>query len=227
MFPKISRILVVAPHPDDEAICNGGMIMLAKKKNLNVFVLFGSIGHSRQFLTNETNANVRLRELQKAAKYGNYKYEIMFEGEEFMRLDALPQKHIIEKIEDVSQSFKPDLVTIPYRNSFDQDHKALSLACLTAFRPLPPLLRHQPSIVLESEEPYTWPDEMGYVPNMFIDISNHFNEKIKLLKFHATQLRDDPFPRSPSNLRRLAGMRGSEIGASYAESYKLLRGKFI
>lgn len=227
MFPKISRILIIAPHPDDEAICNGGLIMKAKAKQIEVHVLFGSIGNSRQFLTQETNANLRLKELKKAAMYGNYTYDVMFEGDEFMRLDAVPQKHLIEKIEDTYQSFKPDLVTIPFRYSFDQDHKALALACLTAFRPLPPTLRYQAKFILESEEPYTWPSDIGFVPNFFVDITNHFKEKIKLLKCHKTQLRDDPFPRSPNNLLRLAGLRGCEIGVELAESYKLLKGQLL
>lgn len=221
------KILIIAPHPDDESICNGGLIMKAAAQKATVFVLFGAIGYSRQFLTNETNADVRIKELEKAANYGSFRYDIMFQGDEFMRLDSLPQKQLIEKIEDTSHSFQPDIVVIPNRHSFDQDHRALSTACMTAYRPLPQQLRHQSSIILESEEPYTWNEETGFVPNVFIDISDFFEKKIKLLKFHKTQLREDPFPRSPNNLKRLAGMRGCEIGAAYAEGYRLLRGNFL
>ncbi len=224
---KGKRILIIAPHPDDEAICTGGLIMLAKKMRATVFVLFGAIGSSRQFLTKQTLATERVIEAKQAATYGNYEYSIMFEGDEFMRLDSIPQKAMIERIEDTSQTFHPDIVCIPFGGSFDQDHRALHRACLTAFRPLPPKLRHQPKIILEVEEPYTWTDGNAFVPNFFIDISDVFEEKLKLLAKHKTQLRQDPFPRSPQNLRRLAGMRGCEIGGIYAEGYRMLRGQFL
>lgn len=226
-FLKNKKILVVSPHPDDEAICAGGLIILAKKQQSKVFVLFGAIGNSRQFLTKSTNSNVRMKELKNAAKFGNYKYEIIFEGDEFMRLDSVAQKSLIEKIEDATEKFKPNIVVVPSRDSFDQDHRALSSACLTALRPLPPELRHQPEIILEAEEPYNWPNETVFAPNFFLDINTVFAEKIALLNKHATQVRKDPFPRSEDNLRRLAGFRGCEIGVTYAEGYKLLRGKFL
>lgn len=221
------KILIIASHPDDEAICSGGLIMLAKNQKAKVFVLFGAVGYSRQFLTKETKTNTRIEELKEAARFGDYEYSIMFEGDEFMRLDTIAQKDLIEKIEDASHKFKPDIVVIPNRNSFDQDHKFLSQAALTAFRPLPPKLRHQPRIILESEEPYSWPEESGFAPNFFVDISGVFDKKISLLKKHTTQLREDPFPRSASNLERLAGMRGCEIGVRFAEGYKLLRGQLL
>lgn len=227
MILNKKRILIIAAHPDDEAICSGGLIMLAKMNRAKVFVLFGAVGYSRQFLTNETKASIRINELKSASHYGGYEYSIMFEGDEFMRLDSLAQKELIEKIEDITQKIKPDIVVIPNRNSFDQDHKALSTACLTAFRPLPPSLRHQPKIVLECEEPYSWPEESGFAPNFFIDITGVFGKKISLLKKHSSQLRQDPFPRSANNLERLAGFRGCEIGTRYAEGYKLLRGQLL
>lgn len=223
MFDKKS-ILIVAPHPDDESICNGGLIMMAKKQKAKVFVLFMAIGYSRQFLTGKTNTTERVKEIKKAAKFGNYSWAIAFKGKPFMRLDSLPQKDLIEKIEDVTQKIKPDIVCIPSRESFDQDHRATSLACITAFRPLPASLKHQPTVILESEEPYTWSASSIHTPvNFYVDISDCFQEKITLLSCHKTQLRNDPFPRSPENLERLAGMRGCDIGKKYAEGYHLLR----
>jgi hypothetical protein len=43
--------------------------------------------------------------------------------------------------------------------------------------------------------------------------------KFKALELHVTQLRKDPFPRSIDNLRRLAELRGKEIGADAAEGF--------
>ncbi len=221
------NIFIIAPHPDDESICCGGLIMLAKKEKANVHVLFMAVGYSRQFLTGKTNAIERIAELKKAAKYGNFTHELAFKGEAFMKLDYMPQKELIEIIENTTEKYKPDIICIPSRDSFDQDHRAVAEACITAFRPLPKTLRHQAKIILEAEEPYSWGKKLPFVPNLYFDISDVFHEKIELLKCHATQLRQDPFPRSPENLKRLAGMRGSEISTVYAEAYNLLRGQIL
>lgn len=220
---KGKKVLIIAPHPDDEAICCGGLIMLAKKIEAVVFVMFGSIGNSRQLLTGKTNSANRLDEAKKASEYGGFKYSIMFQGEEFMKLDIVPQKRLIEKIEDKIEEFKPDIVCVPFRDSFDQDHRALFSASITALRPIPKNLRHQPKIILEAEEPYNWTNRDQFKPNFYFDISEIFKEKIELLKCHTTQLREDPFPRSPQNLERLSGIRGTEIGVKYAEGYNLLK----
>lgn len=224
---KGQKILIISPHPDDEAIGCGGLIMLAKKEQASVFVQYVSVGTSRQFVTGQTTAQERMPEIKKAAEYGNFEYNISFQGNEFMKLDSLPQKEIIEKIEDISQQYKPDIVCIPFRQSFDQDHRAVNSAAITAFRPLPSKLRHQPKLIMEYEEPYSWTTEQPFKPNFYFDISSVFDGKITLLKCHTTQLREDPFPRSPQNLERLAGMRGCEISTQFAESYNLIKGQLI
>lgn len=215
--------MIIAPHPDDEAICCGGLIMLAKKQGAAVFVMYGSVGSSRQLLTGKTNPSSRRAEAKKAAGYGGFKYSIMFQGEEFMKLDSVPQKELIDKIEDKIDEFKPDIVCVPFRDSFDQDHRALFSASITALRPVPKNLRHQPNMVLECEEPYNWTNRDAFRANFYFNISEVFNKKIGLLKCHKSQLRDDPFPRSPQNLERLAGIRGNEIGVKYAEGYNLCK----
>jgi LmbE family N-acetylglucosaminyl deacetylase len=59
------------------------------------------------------------------------------------------QKEIIEAIEDIVQDFKPTIVVIPYRDSYSQDHRAVASASISAFRPIPQELHHQPRMILE------------------------------------------------------------------------------
>ena len=217
-------ILIISPHPDDEAIGCGGLIAKAKGNKSDVFVLYICVGSSRQFVTGKTSAADRLPEIKHAAQFGNFKYKIAYQGKAFMRLDTIPQKDLIEIIEDVTEKVKPEIVCLPFRHSYDQDHRAVATAAITAYRTLPRTIRHQPKMILEYEEPYTWTTDTLFHPNMYLDISDIFNEKMKLLNCHASQMRRDPFSRSPENLERLAGIRGCEIGTKYAESYRILRG---
>ena len=45
---KNKKILIIAAHPDDEALWSGGLIMKAKKEGAKVFVLYVATGESRQ-----------------------------------------------------------------------------------------------------------------------------------------------------------------------------------
>lgn len=219
---KDKRILIVSSHPDDEAICSGGLIMKGAREGAEVFVFYVSTGGSRQFTNGETKEDDRINEAIKASEYGLFRYQIGFKGTS-TKLDTIPQKEIIEAIENVVQGFKPEIVVIPYRNSYAQDHRAVAEACISAFRPIPDNLHHQPRMILEIEEATRWP--LASNPNFYVDITDFMDEKIELYKCHKTQLVDDPHPRSIENLKRLAGLRGSEIGVKYAEGYNLLRGQ--
>jgi len=220
---KNKKILIIAPHPDDEVICSGGLIVRAKSEKASVSVLFMAIGKSRQLISGETNEKIRINEIKEVSKFCKYSYRIQFVGDEFLRLDSIPQKKIIDAVEDEIDKIKPDLVVIPNGASFDQDHRATFTACITALRPLPKNLRHFVPLVLECEEPYVW--SLGeFKPNFYIQLNRaDLKFKFDALKLHKTQLRKDPFPRSIENLTRLAEMRGKEIGDDLAEAYRCHR----
>lgn len=214
------KILIVSPHPDDEAICCGGLIMLARRKGAKVFVLYMATGTSRQFMNGMTLEVQRIKEAKRAAKYGKFGYKIAFHGIS-TKVDGVIQKVLIEMIEDTVKNFKPNIVVIPYRNSYSQDHRAVAQACISALRPIPQSLHHQPEMILELEEATNWPTPANI--NFYVDISKVMDKKIELYKCHASQVTQDPQYRSCENLRRLAGFRGSEIGVEYAEGYNLIK----
>ena len=219
---KNKKILIISSHPDDEAICSGGLIMLAKKRGWEVFVLYMATGTSRQFVNGETLESQRTDEAYSASEYGGFELDIAFTNIS-TKIDTIPQKELIEYIENVTKDFKPEIVVIPYRNSYSQDHRAVAEACISAFRPIPESIHPQPKMILEIEEPTSWPTPS--TPNFYVDITDVMDEKIELYKCHKSQFTKDPQYRSPENLRRLAGFRGSEIGVKYAEAYNLLKGQ--
>ena len=219
------KLLVIASHPDDEMISSGGLIAKAKEKGSDVFVLYMCIGKSRQYVTISTEENVRIKEAERAANFLGFEYKFQFIGDEFMRLDSLPQKKLIEAIEDTVQEFKPDIAVIPSQFSFDQDHRALFSAAFTALRPIPKKIRHFVPFVLEAEEPHSWGLGPAFKPNFYIVLNQaQIQKKLDGLACHETQVREEPFTRSSENLTRIAQFRGNEIGEDYAEAYCLHRG---
>lgn len=224
-----SRLLVISPHPDDEALGCGGLIGKCQKENVKVLIAYISVGDSRQLITKKTNKNIRLKEIEKVKKYTNAKIKVIYTGKEFTRLDTVPQKEIIEKIEDIVESFKPTIITIPSSSSYNQDHRAVFDACITALRPIPKNIRYFVPHVLEYFEPYFWSSRKLKYPNAYLDLGekdkkgNLLDFKIGLYKCHKTQVRKDPFPRSKENIKRLAHIYGKEVGVNIAEPYHILR----
>lgn len=229
-----SRILIISPHPDDEAIGAGGLIGKALKEKAAVMIYYLTAGDSRQLVIGKTDSIKRLKEINEVKKFTKAKIKVEYVGEEFCRLDTLPQKDIIEHVEDVVEEFKPTLVAIPSYYSYNQDHRALYEASITALRPTPKGIRHNVSTVIEFGEPYYWGVNSAPSPNLFLDLTekfknggpskeNLFDFKIKLYKCHKTQVRNGVFARSPENLKHQAHVFGREIGVELAEGYRLLR----
>lgn len=222
---KGKKVLIIAPHPDDEILGFGGLIHRCKKEGAQVKVLYMAVGSCRQLVTGSTHENIRLEEAKNVSKHCGFEYEFLFIGEQFLRLDQVAQKDLIDPIEDLIEAFKPDILGISMHNSYDQDHRAVYEACITACRPVPRHLRHMPSLIVECEEPCSWVnDGQSFSPTLYLELDEEgVQGKIEAMKLHATQHREDPHPRSGENLRRWLEIRGKEIGVHAAEAYRVKR----
>lgn len=223
---KKSKILIISPHPDDEVIGCGGIIAKAKAAGSKLNVLYVTTGYTRQLVTKSTDHVTRVKEIEKASSYGAYNYSILFKDKFLLKLDTIPQKLLVDSFEDHIQKIKPDTIFIPFSKSYNQDHRAVYSAAITALRPIPINIRHHVNFIIEYEEPYTWSTDSVFSPNLYLDTSIFEKDKIKLMKLHKSQDRKFPFARSTENLIHRMRIRGSEIGVKSAEAFRLIRGQF-
>jgi LmbE family N-acetylglucosaminyl deacetylase len=63
----------------------------------------------------------------------------------------------------------------------------------------------------------------SFVPNVFMDISDHMDKKIRAMEIYESEIGIHPFPRSEENIRALATHRGATAGCKYAESFMLIK----
>ena len=63
----------------------------------------------------------------------------------------------------------------------------------------------------------------AFSPNYFINISNYLNKKIEISEIYEEEFGIHPFPRSTTNIRALATVRGAVAGFEYAEAFQLLK----
>ena len=222
------KLLVIAPHPDDEVIGCGGLIKRIKDAGRRVYVLYLTVGDTRDF-TKKSSSTIgeRRLEIEKVARFFGFDdYYLAFEGNDYhLRLDTLGQKAIMDIIErecPVSlESVKPTIVTFPSPASYNQDHRIVANATHAALRPTTKSNKNFVPFVLSYEEAADhWQLLSSSEPNFLLPLTQEdLAAKIFALKLYKSQLRLGANPRSPQVLKTLATVRGSLCGAAFAEGF--------
>jgi len=229
---KKQKLLVIAPHPDDEVIGCGGLIAKIKEAGGSVFVLFLTVGDTRDF-TKEglSTAKERIAEIEAVAKFLKYdNWDMAFEGNDYhLRLDTLGQKALMDVIERKSkvsiEKVKPTIIAFPSQNSFNQDHRTAALATFAATRPTPTGSKHLAGMILEYEEPIDqWSLNKSSGINFFVPLTKReVDIKMKALRLYKSQDRPAPNLRSAAALTTLSKLRGAHSGNMFAEGFTSYR----
>lgn len=221
-----ARVLVIAPHADDETFACGGTIAKVKALGGEVFVVCVSVGDLAMYGTNEpvVAGTTRSAELDIAMSVlGVDGYEVLFDDAyRHMRLDGLPRRDLIALLErDACYALdrvRPDVVILPSPCS-NQDHTAVFQAGFAACRPHLPQHRPFVPVVLVADQPQLCWSPETFKPNFYVDISGFLEIKLKAHACHASQLRPPPHHGSLENLEHLARLRGAEVSVEAAEAF--------
>jgi hypothetical protein len=76
---------------------------------------------------------------------------------------------------------------------------------------------------MKSETDFSLGTDLGFRPNVFVNIEPFFNEKLRAMEIYAPELGAFPFPRSHEAIRALATLRGATSGFKATEAFELLR----
>ena len=225
---KKQRLLVIAPHPDDEVIGCGGLIAKIKDAGGQVYVLFLTVGDTRDF-TKEglSTAKERIAEIETVAKFLKYdNWDLAFEGNDnHLRLDTLGQKALMDVIERDSkvaiEKVKPTIIAFTSLQSYNQDHRIAAFSAHASARPQPKGAKHFVETVISYEEPADgWTPMKNPDPNFFVELSeDNLAAKENAISLYKSQTRSAPSVRSKETIRALSRLRGSQCGAGLAEGY--------
>ena len=222
---KNARLLVIAPHADDEVLGCGGLISKIKSVGGKVFVLIFNVGSIEKY-NNKKFTDLRKKEAASAMKFLKVdRYDTIFDSPNDNRyLDAKPLHELISKIETESKvslaKIKPTIVAIPSINSHHQDHIHIFKACIAALRPLnKPIV--DTVISYEAPEHRRWSASGGFQPNLYIDIEKHLTRKISAFYKYKSQIRIGG--RDKHTIKNHAEYRGKEVGKKVCEAYFIHR----
>ncbi|MGH3343214.1 MAG: PIG-L deacetylase family protein [Carbonactinosporaceae bacterium] len=226
------RILILAPHPDDEILGCGGLISRVKNGCGEVYVQFMTVGDAADFSdAGASTGTERLREIDQVASFLRLdRHHVAFPGpEHHLRLDAVPRLELLTVLERTSPlsitALRPTAVALPEITSYHQDHQVTAQAGMAALRPGEDGVKHQPAAVLAYEEVADgWSPDAVPPPNLFVELGeDELDTKIKALALYTSQWREHPSPRSEPALRGLAAVRGAQSGTELAEAFRCLR----
>ena len=126
------KILVIAPHPDDEVLGMGGTIKKLSPKN-NITLLIMTDGASAQY-SDKKMIKVRKESCKKSSKILGIS-EIKFLNFKDMKLDSVPQLEINQEIEKIIKKIQPKIVFTSPKNDLNRDHDVTFNSTLVATRP--------------------------------------------------------------------------------------------
>ncbi len=225
------RILVILAHPDDPEFFLGATISRWNKAGHEVhYVLLtkGDKGAKDETLTGKDVARIRMKEQQAAAKrLGVQSIDYLEYEDGYLIPDLEMRKKIVRSI----RKFRPEiLVTCDPSNIFPSeryinhpDHRNAGQVVIDAVFPAAGNRFFFPELLDEGFDPHEVEEvwmSLTNQPNVKLDVTEHWDNKILALKEHASQIGDpDAFEE-----RMLERLQPEEDGAfTYEEQFRRIR----
>ncbi len=216
-------VLVVVAHADDEALGCGGTISRHAKSGDQVHVVFVADGVT-------SRSNLVDNELERRKQAANQACKILgirsttFLGLPDNRLDKIPLLEIVQRLERIIAKLSPELVYTHHYGDLNVDHRQTHHAVMTAARPLPgATIREILSFEVISSTDWSSVGLAPFLPNLFVDISEHLDTKMQALKAYNLEMRAPPHSRSLIHVQCLAQHHGLCVGTDAAEAFMVMR----
>lgn len=216
------KVLVIAPHPDDEIIGVGGTIAKRAKAGDEVYVCVVTKGQEPMFkkdFIEQGRRECRVADAKLGVK------ETIFLDFPAVMLETVTRYEFNGKIAEVVQKIKPDEVYIPHRGDMQIDHQMVVDAAMVAVRPRG---KEYPKRVYAyetlSETGWNIPNTVNeFIPTVYEDISDYFDTKLEAMTVFESQLAPFPAARSIGAIEALARFRGATVSVEAAEAFSLIR----
>ena len=220
------KVLSILAHPDDEVLGCGGTIARLSKKGNEIYVLILGEGiTSRDDIRDKQKRKSETLALRRQAEEANKLLgikKIFFYDFPDNRFDTIPFLDIVKVIEKIKNQIKPEIIFTHYEKDLNIDHQITYKAVITATRPLEKEnVKEIYSFEIPSSTEWSYP--LSFSPNMFYDISETIDVKIKALKEYKSELKKYPYPRSLEGVELTAKNWGMKVGLNYAEAFKIVR----
>jgi LmbE family N-acetylglucosaminyl deacetylase len=223
--PQSPKMLVVGAHPDDETLGAGGTIARYAQAGSEVWVCIVCDG-----VTARHSEVSRQRECAESACAVLGAARVVFCELPDQRLDGMDLVEVIRPIDECVRELEPEVVLTHFKDDVNQDHRAVFDATMVSTRPSSTTpVRTVMCYETASSTEWAAPFQGGvFAPNVFVDISDTLDVKVKAMaeyaNTHVSEVKTYPHPRSLEAVEIYAKRQGVVVGAHAAESFMLVRG---
>jgi LmbE family N-acetylglucosaminyl deacetylase len=221
------RILVVAPHADDETLGVGGTIArrAAEGHEVHVAVVTGHGSDPHPLWPRSVWDRVRAEARRAIDVLGAH--ALHFEEIPAAMVADQPIWQLNRTVGSIVERIQPDVLYAPFPFDLHKDHREVYHALSVAWRSSSATGRKLRAIYcyeVPSETHWNAPYlEAGFLPNTWVDVSAHLDTKLRALACYESQIRPAPDARSCDATRALAIWRGSQQGMAAAEAFVTIR----
>jgi N-acetylglucosamine malate deacetylase 1 len=215
-----NRIIVFAPHPDDDIIGCGGSIAKHIQNGKEVTIVYLTSGDSGSLSYSKENlAKLREEEAANGAKVLGTKNLIFLKNPDGY-LEA--NKDNLIKVTKIIRQYQPSIVYLPHNEEGHRDHRVTNEIVLNAVG------RAKGEWFQEvGEKPWSVSTVLSYEvhpplreANYCEDITDYIDSKIKALQEHKSQINNIEYDRGSKALAAYRGTMSSSF--KYAECFHIV-----
>lgn len=220
----MKKVLFVAVHADDETLGCGGTILKHKSQGDEIHWLLLT-GPTENHPYNFSKKHIEERAERVCRVADAYGFDgLHYLGLPTQLLHALDLRDIIQKVDAVIQTVRPNIIYMMNSTDVHSDHRVAFdavYACTKSFRK--PFIEQILMLEALSETEFALATQAtSFVPNVYVDITPYIDRKLEIMEMYPTEVMQEPYPRSISSIKALARVRGSRAGVMYAEAFQLL-----
>ena len=215
------KVLVFAPHRDDEILGCGGTMLKRKAAgdHITVCLVTAREGDVLPACTQRIHDEMK----RCHAFVGVDEYIGFHFGANKLELFTLLEFN--KAFDDAVKKVQPDEVYLPFWGDMQKDHQMTVDGAMVA-------LRQKNSYAPKRIYAYETLSETGinvpsvnniFIPTVYEDISDYLDGKLKAMSYYESQLHPFPDLRSIETVEALAKFRGAMVNVKAAEAFMLIR----
>lgn len=213
------RVIVLAPHPDDEVIGCGGTLLNHKRNGDRIFIVYLTTGEVflRDKEQYEKKVVVRKSEAKSVCDKGNFEFlywsniQARSIRDNYINL----QKDIIK----IFQYVRPNYIYIPNEEEKDTDHSITNSLSKESYWLSQAVNENN---IINSVNSLVYSYEVWSPLNKihkYVDISSYIDKKLELIKLYASQIEGINYAEGIKGLNQYRSVFA--CGSGFAEAYKL------
>jgi len=216
--------LIVAAHPDDEALGAGATIhkLVKKGEKVAVCIMCGQ-AEARAMRPEDNELQEDMRRCHEVL--GIEKTIVgCFPN---IKMNTISHLELVQFIENAIKETEASVIITHHPSDLNNDHVQTSMACQAAaryFQRNPEVKPLDELLFMEVPSSTEWSlnaSQADFRPNTFIEIGKEsLDVKISALACYRGVMRPYPHPRSGEAIMGLAAYRGSMSGCNYAEAFE-------